>query len=199
MSEFYSPKADQSGAALFVTFNSKEGSVYCKFLQQTSWNAQTKKGGFQGGQIINFKLSQDETGAIIESVRNKNQTSFYHQFDGGATTGSFSYYRIEPKTSKDKVREGFGFKVKKGDLELKVGFTLGSAERLMEFLKFSLDHVFSAEYSVEKKKNEEYLKKKEQETKAKPAKKPESEPEPETSEEPNDNPFEENSQEEVEF
>ncbi len=160
MNQFYSPNANNTGAALFASFNSKEGVCYWKFLQQTGWDTGTKKGSFKDGKYINFKLSQDEVGAVIEAIRNKGQTSFYHQFDGAVTTGSFNYYSIEPKVAGGKAKVGFGLKVKKDNMELKVGFTLGSAERFMEFLRFSLDHIFSAEYSAEKKRNEEYLKNK---------------------------------------
>ena len=161
MSEYYSPNAKGTGAALFMSFASKDGAVYCKFVKQTSWDAQRRKGTFKDGKVLNFKLSQDEAGALIEAVRNKARTDFFHQFDNENTTGSFSYYRIEPKTPKDKVKEGFGFSVKRGEDEYKVGFTLGAAERFMEFLKFALNHIFSAEYAARKKRDEEYFKAKE--------------------------------------
>ena len=156
--QFYSPNFKNTGAALSVSSNSKEATVYFRLIKQTAWDDKAKKGAFKGGAIVNVKLSSDETAGLIEAVRNKYQYSFYHSFDKQTTTGSFSYYRIEAKTPKDKVREGFGLTIKKDNVEFKVGFSLGQAERLMLYLRFALDRAFNADYAADKKAYEDKMK-----------------------------------------
>lgn len=156
--QFFSPKADGTGAALFVSFNSKDGNVYFKLIKQTGWNDQTKKGSFVAGEMINFKMSQDEACDVIQTIRNQSKCSFYHSFDGKTTTGSFQYYRIPSKVQGKDDKEGYGLTIKRDNTVWKVGFNLASGERLSQSLLFALDHIFSAIYSQDKKENEEYMK-----------------------------------------
>lgn len=146
--EFYSPKVDGTGAALFVSFNSKDGAIYFKLQRQTGWNTTTKKGSFKGGASTNLKMSQDEAGAIINAIRTRGATKFYHQFGDSVTSGQFTYFKVgEPPQEK----RGFGLTISKAEEKFKIGFTEGSAERLMEYLRFALSHIFSAIYSADKK------------------------------------------------
>lgn len=154
---FFSPKANGAGAALFASFNSKDGSVFFKFIRQTSWDANTRKGGFTGGEMVNFKLSQDEAADIVRAIRTNDKVSFFHNFDGKSTTGNFNYYEIGQG---DELKRGFGLSIKKENKGWKVGLSLASAERLKLYLEFALNHIFSAIYAVDKKQAEEYLKKK---------------------------------------
>lgn len=155
---FYSANSKKSGGALFVSFNSKDGSGFFKLLQQTGWDAQAKKGSFAGGNTINIKLSQDEMGSFIQAVRTKGRFNFYHSFGNESTTGTFSYYN--KKLDNNKEIEGFGLTIKKDNLEIKVGFSLGGAERLAEYFKFVFTHIFSAIYAADKKYAEENKKNK---------------------------------------
>lgn len=183
---FFSPTSKNTGSALYVSFNSKEGNVFLKFVKQTSWDDKTKRGSFKDGKWLNFKLSQDETADLLRAIRNSGECSFYHTFEGNSTTGSFRYYEVERD---GKKKSGFGLTVKKDSDEFKVGFTLGSAERLSEYLKFALDHIFSADYAADKKQSEEYAKNKEAKSKENPKSETKSTPTPdpvETKSEDND-------------
>lgn len=152
---FFSPTNKVTGGALFGTWNSKEGNVYLKLLRQVANNAD-KKGNFDGKNPINLKLSQDEAADFIRVVRTKAKASFYHKFNDDVTSGSFSYYELDStdKEGKPTKRAGYGLSVKKGEQEIKVGFTLGSAERFSLFLQNALTHIMDAEYAADKK---EYL------------------------------------------
>ena len=146
--QFFSPNAKNTGAALSTSFNSKDAAFYFNLIKQVSWNETTKTGSFKGGAMANIKFSPDEAGGFIETVRTKGESKFFHSFGDETSSGNFRYYCIEnPKGNK----EGFGLTVKKGDTEWKVGFSLGSAERLMEHLKFGFEHIFSAIYAADKK------------------------------------------------
>jgi len=173
----FSPNNKVTGGAAFFSFNSKDGSVFVKLIRQIANNA-NKQGNFDGNNPINVKLTEDEVGDIIRAVRVNGRSSFYHTFGEDKTTGSFSHWDmvVKGKDGKDVKKEGFGLTVNKNGTEIKVGFSLGAAERLSEFLKFALTHIFSADYAADKKKSEEYLKKKNETAAKQPAKKKESEP-----------------------
>lgn len=137
---------------MFATFNSKEGNIYLRLLKQIA-NNQSKKDNFDGKNPINLKLSQDEAADFIRVVRTKSKASFYHKFNEDVTSGSFSYYELDStdKEGKPIKRSGYGLSVKKNNVEIKVGFTLGSAERFSLFLANALTHIFDAEYSLDQK------------------------------------------------
>mgnify|MGYP001604109793 CR=1 FL=1 len=158
---YFSPTPKISGGALFATFNSKEGNIYWRLLKQIA-NNQNKKGNFDGANPINVKLSQDEAADVIRAVRTNSTSSFYHKFDDNVTTGKFSYYELDgqDKEGKPTKRKGFGLTVKKGEKEVKIGFTLASAERLSLFLQNALTHIMDAEYAEDIKQAKEYAAKK---------------------------------------
>ena len=159
---YFSPNQKITGGAAFFSFNSKEGSVYIKLLKQIAMNAD-KKGNFDGGNPINIKLGQDEIADIIRAVRQNGESKFFHSFNETKTSGSFKFYTIPAKDS-FPAKSGFGLSVKKSqngnEIEIKVGFTLASAERLSLYLKNALTHIFDAEYSQDIKDAKEYQDKK---------------------------------------
>lgn len=177
--QFFSPKPDSSGCALYVSFNSKDAYVMLQLRKQTSWNTETKTASFIGGQSILLKLSPDEVGGIIHSIRVCGTTKFYHNSPTGVTTGQFSYYELGEAPN---VKRGFGISLKRDEIPYKVGLTEGSAERLMEYLKFALEHIFSADYAKDKAAAKERFEKKQTENQspapAKQVRKPRNEPQP---------------------
>ncbi len=185
---FFSPKSTGKGAALYVSFNSKDAALYFKLISQTGWDNNTKQGSFKNGTIINVKFSLDEIGSFIHAIRTKKKANFYHSFGEENCSGSLSYYLIKAQKEGDTDKDGFGIQIKKGELTYQVGLTTGSAEKLMEYLRFALDHIFSAIYAADKKQAEEFARAKE-ETAAAPKKlaakkltKAAPEPEPEAEE-----------------
>jgi hypothetical protein len=163
---YFAPNTRVTGGALFVSFSSKDGAVFFKLLKQIA-NNPSKKGNFDGQHPINLKLSEDEAAGIIRAVRTRNNANFYHKFKDTNTAIHFTHYKIEPKQEGDKAREGFGLTVKQTvgsnpENVVKVGFSLDSAERLLEYLRFALNHIFSADYSLDKKRALEFAKQREQ-------------------------------------
>lgn len=152
--QYYSPNSRINGGALFASFNSKDGSVYFKVLKQIA-NNPDKKNNFDGKNPINVKLSQDEAADIIRAIRTNSSCNFFHKFNDVVTTLKFTYYETEG----NPPRRGFGATIKKDDTEVKIGFTLGSAERLSLFLQNALVHIFDAEYSQDLKEAKEYREK----------------------------------------
>lgn len=151
---YFSPTQKISGGALFATWNSKEGNVYLRLLKQIA-NNPDKKGNFDGKNPLNIKLSQDEVADIVRAVRTSGESRFFHKFDTTTTSGAFKYYTIKATEPGKSDRQGFGLSVKRvnGDqnLEIKVGFNLGSAERFSLFLQNALVHIMNSEYSQDLK------------------------------------------------
>jgi hypothetical protein len=147
---FYSPKKDGSGAALFVRFASKDAKIILDTIQQVGF--ENGKGVFAGGKRDRIVLSVDEAGAIIHAIENKDNFDFFHSFGDKKVRGSFKYYSIQ---SENGLKQGFGLIITRDELKTKVGFQMGQAYALREYLKFALDHIFSAIYSVDKKEAEE--------------------------------------------
>ena len=124
-----------TGGAMFASFNSKEGAIFIKLLKQIANNA-NKKNNFDGKNPLNIKLSQDEAADFIRAVRMNGESKFYHKFNADISSGTFKYYTI-PANGDFPAKSGFGLAVKKNqdgkETEVKVGFTLGSAERFSLF------------------------------------------------------------------
>jgi len=163
---FFSPNQKINGGAMFASWNSKDGSVYFKILKQIALN-EDKRGNFDGKNPIFVKLTQDEAAGFIRAVNNNSNMSFYHTFDNDVTTGSFKYYEVDAKDKNGKIfkKYGFGLTIKRNDNEIKVGFTLDSAQRLSLFLQNALRHIFDAEYAQDIKDAQEYSKKKKETSK----------------------------------
>lgn len=158
---FSGQKAANTGGVLTVSFNSKDPAIYMRTIKQTGWDAKINKPTFSGGETVNFKLTPDEAGGFIHAVNGHDEFDFYHTFNNESSTGKFHYYEVENKRDPAKKNRGFGLTLKKGAYEVKIGFSLGSAERLSQYLQFALDHVHSAAYAKDKKEYEEFMKKKE--------------------------------------
>ncbi len=171
--QFYSPTKTKTGAALSVKFASKDQSIFFSLIQQTGWDDKTRKGSFRGGKMLNFKLSLDETAGLIQTIESRSKVSFYHTFGENSTTGSFNYYEIPSNEPNKDPRRGFGLTLKNGTDQFKVGFTMGSAQNLLEYLRFALTHCYSALYAADKKADDEYFKKKDAEKAKQPVNKPE--------------------------
>jgi hypothetical protein len=157
----YSPNSTITGGAAFFSFNSKEAAIFIKLIKQIA-NNPDKKGNFDGQNPLHIKLTEDEAGDMIRAVRTNGRAGFYHNFEGKISTGRFEYWEkaVTDKAGKPIKRSGYGLTVSKDGKEIKVSLGLGAAERLSEFLKFALDHIFSAEYAKDKKEFEEWQKKK---------------------------------------
>lgn len=154
MIEFYSPKPENKGAALFVTVRPEEQSVVLGLVKQTGYDDSTKKGSFKGGKRINVNLSLDEVGSIINTVKTNGKFPIYHTFDGKPTaTGNFGYYSLGDGPVK---KTGFGLSLKKDDVDFRIGFTHGSAEKLVSYLQFALVKCFEVDWAADDKKEREW-------------------------------------------
>ncbi len=157
MQTFFSPNTKVTGCVGNFSFNSKEGSLYITLVKQTGWNAESRNGVFKGGAKLTVKFNRGEIGGFINAIRTRGEYSFYHNFGNPPTTGSLKHYVQESEKGK---RTGFVLNVNNGEKKYTLGLSTGEAEALMEYLRFALDHIFSADYSADKKAFEDRQKSK---------------------------------------
>ena len=150
--QFYSANKSNTGAMSSWSFNSKDQSVWVRLIKQTGSN-QSASGGtngtYKGGAAINVKFNIDEVGGIIRSARVLEPVSFFHKNPNNQTTIRFAPFEVKGQNG-TSVRYGLSFK--QGDLEFKIGLSIGQAEALAQYLEFSLGHIFSADYAADKKR-----------------------------------------------
>lgn len=160
--QFYSARKDVTGAMASWSFNSKDGSVWLRLMKQTG--VKTSAGGgtngtYAGGATVNVKFNIDEVGGIIRSARNLEKVSFFHKSPTTTTTINLNAY-VVPASGTNPEKTNYGLSVKQGQLEFKIGLSAGQAEALAQYLEFALGHIFSADYSEDKKRALDAAKKK---------------------------------------
>jgi hypothetical protein len=140
---YFAPNKANNGGAAFFSVRANDGAIYGRFQKQVAW--ENNKGVFAGGETVSIKFNPSEIAGIARAGKTKGLFEFYHTFDGGSVSGKFSYYKIEPKEQGQKVREGFGWSIKKGDTEFKVAFTLNDAFQLALYAEYALGLYFEAD------------------------------------------------------
>lgn len=143
-----------TGGALIAKLG-RDNALFLSLFPQIA-DLPEKRGNYDMKNPIHLKLTDDELGGILRSIRTEGTTSFYHTFDGAVTTGSFRYYKVgEGKETK----QGFGLSVTKGEKTVKVGFSLGAAERFSEYIKYCLNYAFQGSHAEDIEKEKEYQEK----------------------------------------
>lgn len=138
------------GAILDVSFNSKDESIWFNLKKQTGVNVGSDgrtSGIYKDGASVAVKFSIHEAGSLLYAIKNKSEYSVPHN----ESSIRFNYWSMDPTTPGAKPREGFSLSVKKDNVDFKSTFNLGTAETLAEYLRFALEHIFSAIYAADKK------------------------------------------------
>ncbi|MEK6882491.1 MAG: hypothetical protein AABY22_22915 [Nanoarchaeota archaeon] len=143
---FYKANEKKLGMLSSWSFNSKEECVYAGFKKQTGYDQDTGIAAFKDGASIKVKFSKEEIGAIISVIeRLKDKYIFKHQSPDFLTLISF-------KASFDNNDlRGFCISIKRDNSNFRAGYSIKDSIILREFLKFSLTHIFTAIYSLDKK------------------------------------------------
>jgi hypothetical protein len=97
-----------------------------------------------------------EIGSFLRAIRELKEIKLYHQTTEKKTSINFKPYAL--KGSDDYV--GFGLSIIQGDAKYSIPFTFEESYVLEEYLKFVLNHIFSATYAEDKKREAEYFDKK---------------------------------------
>jgi len=163
--QFYKPNARTSGTAASFSFKStgdKKG-VFIEMIKQTGWDNSAKKGSFKGGQKVLVKLSMEEVAAFINVLSSNKglEKDLYHKSSNGVAIIQFNPYFH--KLSEEQI--GFSLAIKKTEsengesknLNFLIGLTKSEGTLFKEWLKFSLERIFTGIYSEDKKAAKEYF------------------------------------------
>lgn len=173
--QFYKPNSRNTGAALSVSFNSKgdKKGVFFELIKQVSWDDSTKKGKFGGGAKILSKFNTTEIAQFIDVIERGAdfEKALYHT--NGESSSQINFTKMRNKVQQGgKWVDAEGYKgyvlyVNKGEDKISIGLTFSEAVELREYLKFALNHIFTALYSESIKEAKEYRERKEAEEAAK--------------------------------
>lgn len=183
--KFYKPTPKCTGAACNWSVKAKAGSledikengVYLEMVKQVSWDDTAKQGAFKDGQKIWIKLKPEEIGEIMFAFskgkpawkQQDGSSRQIHKSPKGTTIIGFGPY-FNKQTNELR---GFSFSASKKEdgetISIAIGYTFGEMMALLEWFRFALEKIYSADYSFSKKLGESYSKSKnEQEDKPAP-------------------------------
>ena len=135
---FYKPNRSNTGTAVsFNTVDKKEEKgidLYVSFIKQAGWNDQTKKGSFSENaknpeKTASLKFNEAEAASIIRAVRLGSKFSTVHAFQGSTTSIMFGPYQ------KKNGDAALSFSIKKGEQSFLIGFELGEAELIAQYME----------------------------------------------------------------
>lgn len=174
---FYKPNSKNTGCGFSfqcgIDNKTKEPALYVKSIKQHSWDSNKKTGYFSKNsgdpdKNITVKFNEFECGEIISSIRNRREYSTFHSFGEDKTVIKLSPWDKKQKKSQ-KNSEGeweevwvtvpafsLGF-TRNGNQLFGMGVEPGEAEVIMEYLKFSLNKLFSARFE---KQSQQFISKK---------------------------------------
>lgn len=169
MITLYKPNSNNKGSLLSCNVRALvkkdddsqgEKAFYTTIIKQTGWDDKNKTGTFKDGEKVVSKFNAIELADIIYAFNSNQKVSFFH--DGGNQKSQIIFaprFKKEKKGNKwvdTNEQVGFGLAIYKSeegqeDKELFVfTFSFGEAQYFIEYLKFSLEHIFSAMYSEAK-------------------------------------------------
>ncbi len=166
--QFYKPNKNNTGGACSLSFNSKEGCVFIELVKQNGWDAAGRSGQgngiFKGGDKVNVKLSLAEVGGMIRAVENNlaGAPQMIHKGENGTKTVRFVQWPA-PTPPAEASYKGWSLSAMAKDKDGKetkaaCSFSFDEAIIVREYLKLSLVHIFTAIYSADKKRAEDYAK-----------------------------------------
>lgn len=168
MISFYKPNPKSTGCACSFKADTKLDSskgLFIDMIKQVSWDGTKRTGSFKGGEETSLKFSVTEVGDMLNAL--ETNTAAFPQFnkDAGAYHTSQSgsaMIRFCPYIDKENVQKGFSLSVSKKEegkeKKFLIGFTFAEMSVLREFLKWTLERIFTANHSAEKKKRDDYFK-----------------------------------------
>lgn len=158
--QLYKSNKSVKGCAAGFSFNSKDGAMFVSLVKQTGYDEARHIGSFKDGAKINIKLGLSELGAMLDCFDSNREFSTVHATESYNTGIKLAPYITDKDGS--KVQRGFGLfinKSSKGENANKESFLLtinfGEAKLISEYIKFVLDHCFSAIYSADQKEYKE--------------------------------------------
>lgn len=158
---FFKPTKSKTGSLISLTFNSKNSAAYIQIVKQVGDMRNKPFAGAGANQKTSIQLSLTELGAFLNVIEKKTKFNTVHKSESGSRIINFDPYYIDSEDGK-KVLKGYSLSTILGANSFKSSFNLNEARIFQEWIKFVLDHCFSAIYSEDKKRALEYKKNKEE-------------------------------------
>lgn len=187
--QLYKSNKSLKGCAASFKFNSKDGKLWINLIKQVSYDEKRHIGSFKDGTKIAISVGLWEIGSFLEAFEKNTSFATVHSFEKEGVK-EYTNIKLAPYMAKvakkndddDKedefvtVQKGFGLTVSKGKEDNKIALLLpinfGEVQVLKEYLKFVLNHCFSAIYAADKKAYLDSIKGKEESNKGEKVKSP---------------------------
>jgi hypothetical protein len=172
--QLYKPNKSNKGHAIGLEFNSKDQNLFLSVIKQNGFNP-NGKGKFNGGKQVKVALGAHEVGGILSVISDLKQPiyktdratliptrrtqEYHHESEKQSCKIKFS-----PYVAQDGTVNGLSFSVIQTDKKTTETTTYSfwaapdEFSLLEEYLKFVLDHFFTADYSAKKKARDEKFK-----------------------------------------
>jgi hypothetical protein len=154
--KFYKPNPKNTGScgSFSVTSSGKQQGFYVELLKQKSWDDKAKTGTFDSSKEnkLNLKFNPTEIAGMMQICqRQKGVVKFFH--NTGEVTSSISF-GVYPDKEGETPR-GIALSVSKGDKRGSLPLTFQESTLLLEWFRWALGRVFTADYTEAKKMFEE--------------------------------------------
>lgn len=139
----YKPNAKISGSAMSLRLSNERDCVFLNMIAQSTWNDETKKGGFKENRenenkSLAAKLNVDELGGILASLNTYGEWSSFHTFKENKT--QFSMKKWDRKSMNKPDAISFGV-TKNGSVKIGTYFEQKEIECLKVFCKEAIKEI----------------------------------------------------------
>lgn len=147
---FYSANSKLTGGMLIVSADfsgdeerKRDPCVFLQFKKQIA-NNPTRKGNYEEGKGIYFKVDQNEMGGVIRAVRTDSDANMFHDYANIKTSLDVKRWHTEA-SGQSAARHGFLFVLRQGDKKIQVNLGLGCAELLSCWFQWALRRMFDVQ------------------------------------------------------
>lgn len=173
--QLYKPNKNNKGHAIGLEFNSKDQNLFLSVIKQNGFNP-NGKGKFNGGKQVKVALGAHEIGGILSVINDlkqpalktdkatlipvRREQSYHHESEKQSCKIKFAPYIAQDGFTVVGLSISVNQTDKKTTENTSYSFWAAPDEFTLveEYLKFTLDHFFSADYSAKKKARDEKFK-----------------------------------------
>lgn len=151
----YKPNAKLTGSAMSLKLSYDRDCVYLNMIQQSTWNDETKKGGFKENaenpaKSLSSKINTEELGGILAALNSFGEWSAFHQYKDDKTQFSMKKWDRSSMNKPDAISFGV---TKNGSLKIGTYFEQKEIEVLKVFCQEAIKEILWK--NGEKKKGDE--------------------------------------------
>lgn len=152
----YKPTPKISGAAFSFKLSHARDCVYLNAVSQSTWNDETKKGGFKENadnplKSLSSKINVDELGGIVAALETFGEWSAFHQFKEDKTQFSLKKWDRSAMNKPDAMSFGI---TKNGSIKIGSYFEQKEIEVLKVFCREAIKEILWAKSEKQEKEAE---------------------------------------------